>query len=41
MSPEVVVTAAIKKHATVIVGEVGSIDTEIMLDSGSSVSLIR
>ena len=41
MSPEVVVTATIKKHATVIVGEVGSIDTEIMLDSGSSVSLIR
>ena len=33
--------AAIKKHATVIIGEVGGRRTEMMLDSGSSVSLVR
>ena len=41
MSPDAVIVAAIKKHATVIVGEVEGNRTEIMLDSGSSVSLIR
>ena len=40
MSPDAVIVAAIKKHATVIVGEVEGNRTEIMLDSGSSVSLI-
>ena len=41
VSPDTVIVAAIKKHATVITGEVGGKCTEIMLDSGSSVSLVR
>ena len=40
MSPDTVIVAAVKKHATVIV-EVGGKNTDIMLDSGSSVSLVR
>ena len=41
MSPDKIMVATVKKHATVIVGKVGGNGTEIMLDSGSSVSLIR
>ena len=41
MSPPTVVVAAIKKHATLIPGEIGDFATEIMLDSGSSLSLVR
>ena len=33
--------AAVKKHVTLIPGEIGNVATEIMLDSGSSLSLIR
>lgn len=36
-----VVVAAVKKHATLIPGEIRNIATEIMLDSGSSLSLVR
>ena len=36
-----VVVAAVKKHATLILGEIGNVATEIMLDSGSSLSLVR
>ena len=37
----IVIVAAIKKHATVIVGEVEGNRTEKMLDSGSLASLMR
>ena len=36
-----VVVATVKKHATLIPGEIGNIATEIMLDSGSSLLLVR
>ena len=38
--PNNIVVATIKSHAAGIVGKVGGISTEIMLDSGSSVSLL-
>ena len=41
MSPDAIMVATVKKHATVITGKVGDNCTEIMLDSGSSVSLVR
>ena len=41
MNPQTVIVAVVKKHATLISGELGGVGTEIMLDSGSSVSIIR
>ena len=41
VSPPTIVVAAVKKHATLIPGEIGNVATEIMLDSGSSLSLVR
>ena len=41
VSPPTVVVAAVKKHVTVIPGEIGNVTTEIMLDSGSSLSLVQ
>ena len=41
ISPDSVIGAAIKKHATVVIGEVGGNHMDIMLDSGLSVSLVR
>ena len=35
-----VVVATVKSHASSIVGKVGGINSEILLDSGSSVSLL-
>ena len=44
ISPEntcIVTVAAIKSKATVISGTVGEITVEVMLNSGSSISLMR
>ena len=41
VSPPTVVVAAIKKHATLIPREIGDFAMVIMLDSGSSLSLVR
>ena len=40
VSPDAIMVATVKEHATVIVGKVGGDCIEIMLDSGSSVSLV-
>ena len=41
INPQVVTVATIKNKATVVMGEVGSMSVEVMLDSGSAVSLLR
>jgi len=40
-SPTIITVAAIKSSATVIKGMLGGVDIQLMLDSGSSVSLVQ
>ena len=41
VSPQKIIMTAAKTSTTVIAGEVGDLPTEMMLDSGSSVSLVK
>ncbi|XP_065888767.1 uncharacterized protein [Dysidea avara] len=40
-SREIITVAAIKSSATVLKGKLGGVEVELMLDSGSSVSLVQ
>ena len=41
ISPNVVTVAVVKSRATVITGRLGGVSVELMLDSGSSISLVQ
>ena len=41
MKPNIIVVAAVKNIAATTSGSIGGIEVEVMLDSGSSVSLVR
>ena len=41
MKPNIIVVAAVKNKAATTAGSFGGVEVEVMLDSGSSVSLVR